>query len=71
MRARRRLVLQRHSYTIHLSYHILAVLQWLCKVADGTHDIFVTMEAEWEDGYKAEGKPRIALYYSRGVVALV
>jgi len=42
----------------------LAVLERLREIADGAYNIFVSMDAEWEDGNEAEGEPGIPLNHS-------
>lgn len=49
----------------------MTILQWLCKIANRADDIFVSVEAEWEDGDEAKGEPRIALYDVCGIIAAV
>jgi hypothetical protein len=46
------------------------VRQWLGKVADGAHDIFVTVYAERDNRDEAEGEPRVPLDDGGGPVAL-
>jgi len=49
----------------------LTVLERLGEVANGANDIVVAVEAEREDGYKAEGKPRMSLDDPSRIVSTV
>jgi hypothetical protein len=67
----RRRLLQRHpSLTIHLSDHILAILEGLCEVADRTHNIFVAVDGQRKDWNEAERKPWVSFDHSRGPISL-
>ncbi len=55
---------------MYLCHYILSVLQRLREIADAANNVFVSVNAEWEDGDEAECEPGIPLDHSRGPVAL-
>jgi hypothetical protein len=67
----RRVLLQRHpSLTIHLSHHILAILEGLCEIANRTDHIFVAVDGQRNYWNEAKCKPRVSFDDSRGPIAL-
>lgn len=55
----------------HLFEDVAPICQWLCEIADGADDILITVYAEWEDRYEAEGEPRMTLDHRGRPVALI
>ena len=40
------------------------------EIADGADDVFVPVNAQWDDGNEAEREPRITLDHSGGPIPL-
>lgn len=55
------LVLQLYTPTLCQRNYILSILEGLREVADGANNIFIGVDAERENGHKAECEPRVAL----------
>jgi len=70
--------IHRHRSSLHfcpttklLEFRLRPILDVLPEMAHMAPDFLVRLEAEWDNGDEAEGKPFPALHYAAGVVAAI